>query len=166
MPPERSAPAPLRNLIRRSWRDWALLAEATVRMTALRLYLDYLGPVRQRKLYGKALTPAAGEAINAAMGLSLDQRRLARRIGWAIERAERVLPYDVVCLPQAIVGRRMLRRRGIASVMFFGVETAKPLAEAGTHAWLIAGDVPVTGCRQAVRYKVFASYPTRMEAER
>jgi hypothetical protein len=42
--------------------------------------------------------------------------------------------------------------------MFFGVELGKPIDRVGTHAWLLAGEVPVTGVRQASRYKAFASY--------
>jgi hypothetical protein len=158
MRPDRGASRRLASFLRRDRADRLLLIEAAVRLIALRLCLKVIGPGRQPRLYGRAGTPALGEKANRAIGLSPAQRRTAARIGWAIARAERALPFDVVCLPQALVARRMLRRRGIASVMFFGVELDKPIAQVGTHAWLLAGEVPVTGVGQASRYKAFASY--------
>jgi hypothetical protein len=156
--PDRGTSPRLRNFLRRDYADQRLLIEAAARLTALRLYLGLIGAERQPRLYGRASTPARGEEANRTIRLSPAQRRTAARIGWAIARAERALPFDVVCLPQALVARRMLGRRGIASVMFFGVERGKPIDQVVTHAWLLAGEVPVTGVRQASRYKTFASY--------
>ena len=68
-------------------------------------------------------------------------------------------------LPQALAARRMLGRRGIASVMFLGGELGKPIDQVGTHAWLLAGDVPVTGVAQASRYKAFASYASSADPD-
>ena len=138
-----------------------LLIEAGTRLVALRAFLLLYGLKRQPRLYGRAHKPEVGEAALEAMSLSSDQRKLAFRVGWAIWRAEQTLPFDVLCLPQALVARRMLRNRGIASVMFFGVEDAESLEGIGTHAWVLAGPVEVTGFPQASRYRVFASYLPR-----
>lgn len=157
MRPDRGL-APLRNLLRRAPADQRLLIEAALRLTALRLYLALIGAKRQPRCYGRASTPAVGEHANRAIRLIPAQQRTAARVRWAVARAARGLPFELVCLPQALVARRMLSRRGIGSVMFFGVERGKPIERLGTHAWLLAGDVPVTGCRQASRYTAFASY--------
>lgn len=145
-----------------SWRRrvawWMLVAEALVRLAGLKLFLLAYGAERQPRLYGQASRPEVGAAANAAFDLGPEQERMARRIGKAIVRAEALLPFDVVCLPQALVGRRMLRNRGLPSVMFFGVEQGKPMSAVGTHAWLVAGEARVTGFPQASRYNVFASY--------
>lgn len=138
-----------------------LLLEAGARLVALRAFLLVYGVKRQPRLYGRAHRPEIGHAANEAIALDQDQRKLAHRIGWAIWRAERTLPFDVVCLPQALVARRMLRNRGIPSVMYFGVENAKSLEGIGTHAWVVAGPVEVAGFPQANQYRVFASYLPR-----
>lgn len=147
---------------RGAWRNrvawWMLVAEAMIRLTCLRLFLLAYGVERQPRLYGQASRPEVGFAANAALNLGAEQLRMARRIGRAIVRGEALLPFDVVCLPQALVGRRMLRNRGLPSVMFFGVEQGKPMSEVGTHAWLVAGEANVTGFPQASRYSPFASY--------
>lgn len=135
-----------------------LLIEAGARLVALRVFLMVYGLKRQPRLYGRANKPEVGEAALAAMSLTADQKKLAYRVGWAIWRAEQTLPFDVLCLPQALVARRMLRNRSIASVMFFGVEEADSLDGIGTHAWVVAGPVEVSGFPQAARYRVFASY--------
>lgn len=147
---------------RKSWRDrtsWRMLvAEAMIRLAALKLFLLFYGPHRQPRLYGQAYRPEVGRAANAAFDLCTGNLSTARRLGRAIRRAEELLPFEVVCLPQALVGRRMLRNRGLPSVMYLGVEQGKPLSEVGTHAWLVAGEANVTGFPQASRYNPFASY--------
>ena len=150
--------AGLRRLVGHSWGNKVLLLDALWRLIGLRAFLLIYGTQRQPRLYGRASKPEIGTAVNAAITLTAEQEDLARRVGWAIRRVEALLPFDVVCLPQALVGRRMLRNRGIASVMFFGVERNKPMAEVGTHAWLVAGPAKVTGFPQRARYNVFASY--------
>lgn len=138
-----------------------LLIEASVRLVGLRVFLLVYGLKRQPRLYGRAHKPEAGEAALDAKPLTADQKKLAYKVGWAIWRAEQTLPFDVLCLPQALVARRMLRNRGIASVMFFGVEKADSLDGIETHAWVLAGPVKVSGFPQAARYRVFASYLPR-----
>ncbi len=135
-----------------------LVAEAMIRLTVLKLFLLAYGARRQPRLYGQAHRPEVGLAANEALSLGAQQLSMARRVGRAIRRAEQLLPFEVVCLPQALVARRMLRNRGLPSVMFIGVERDKPLNEVGTHAWLVAGKAEVTGFPQAARYNQFASY--------
>lgn len=150
----------LRNLMGRSSAERRLLFEAATRLAGLRLLLVIIGRRKQLALYGRGMSPADGEALIAAMGMDDRQRRVAGSIAWAIQRAEHALPFEVNCLPQALVGRAMLRSRGIASVMFFGVERERPMERADTHAWLVAGDVPVTGYPAQQRYIPFAAFPS------
>lgn len=147
------------NFARRSGAEKLLLVEALVRLVGLRAFLLVYGLKRQPRLYGKAYRPEVGDDENGRIVLDEAQQKIARQVGWAIWRAERLLPFDVVCLPQALVGRRLLQNRGIRSVMYFGVEQGKPLKEVGTHAWLVSGPVKVTGFPLALRYRKFASYP-------
>lgn len=60
----------------------------------------------------------------------------------ALNRADRLTFWKNRCLVKCIAGRRMLGRRGIASVLYFGVRHA----DDGTltaHAWLTAGGIEV-----------------------
>lgn len=159
MQARRSLFARARNFARRSRAEKLLLVEALVWLAGLRAFLLVYGLKRQPRLYGKAYRPDVGDVENGRIELEKGQQKIARQVGWAIRRAERSLPFDVVCLPQALVGRRMLQNRGIPSVMYFGLEQGKPLKEVGTHAWVVSGPVKVTGFPQALRYRKFASYP-------
>jgi hypothetical protein len=63
-----------------------------------------------------------------------------------------------VCLPQAIAGHWMLRRRGIPSVVCFGVGR-DPKAKLGAHAWLRVADRIVLGQRAMAGFTPIAEFP-------
>jgi hypothetical protein len=74
---------------------------------------------------------------------------VAEEVGWAVTRAARHVPFNAVCLPQAMAARIMLKRRGVDSVLHFGARIGqdkigrdKPI---DAHAWLDAAGVEVTG---------------------
>jgi Transglutaminase-like superfamily len=66
----------------------------------------------------------------------------ARRVGRAVERVARTLPWSPACLAQALATRAMLMRRGIACEAHLGVVGTRPLA---THAWVTVNGVVVQG---------------------
>ena len=68
---------------------------------------------------------------------------LELRVRQAIAAASGLLPGQNKCLPNAIAGRCMLARRGIASVVQLGV--GNPLGNMHAHAWLEAAEAIVTG---------------------
>jgi hypothetical protein len=69
---------------------------------------------------------------------------LVTRVRRAIGIAARNLPFEAVCLPQAMAGKAMLARRGAASAVCIGVGRDADDAML-MHAWLEAGDTIVTG---------------------
>jgi hypothetical protein len=83
----------------------------------------------------------------------------ALAIALAIERCARHVPFRAVCLQQAFAGLLMLRRRGLAGTVHFGVRRGSDSALAA-HAWSLSGTVPVTGYPLAddfVRIAVFSA---------
>src|SRR6516165_3614330 len=75
---------------------------------------------------------------------SCDQLLLVR-VRRAVTTAARNVPWNAVCLPQAIAAKAMLARRGFGSSLHLG---ARPDAAQGTvvaHAWLVAGGTVVVG---------------------
>jgi hypothetical protein len=79
----------------------------------------------------------------------------AGRVQWAVETAARILPWNPVCLPQAVAATRMLQRRGIASTLYLGID---PAADYDAHAWVRVGDVIVTGGPSPDRFSVVSSF--------
>ena len=62
----------------------------------------------------------------------------------AVETAARNVPWNAVCLPQAMAAKAMLARRGYSSALHLGAARRK--GEALTaHAWLVADGKVVVG---------------------
>jgi len=92
---------------------------------------------------------------------SIDGADTARSVSWAIDRAARVLPVQLVCLPRAIAAWQMLRRRGIRVHIHFGASREAGLESPSSHAWVDAHGVEVTGYPEAhncVEIGFFAQY--------
>jgi transglutaminase superfamily protein len=150
----------IRRLLRRfgqvDHRSRALLAEAVAYLFAARLALIFVPFPRLARRLGTFVPPAEARASVPA-GSTPEQTRLAAEIGWAVTRAARYVPFNAVCLPQAMAARVMLKRRGVASVMHFGAAkgTEKPL---DAHAWLDAAGVEVTGYPVAKTFAEIACF--------
>jgi hypothetical protein len=65
--------------------------------------------------------------------LKHDQARVAEEVGWAVTRAVRHVPFNAVCLPQAMAARIMLKRRSVENVLYFDprIGQAKPIDRSG-----------------------------------
>jgi hypothetical protein len=71
--------------------------------------------------------------------------------------AQRLAPW-AVCLPQAVAGHWMLRRRGVASVVCFGVGRGSK-ASFGAHAWLRTSNTIVLGEKAMPGFTPIAEFP-------
>jgi hypothetical protein len=91
-------------------------------------------------------------------GRSNDQQQdmaLLQMVKLSIARAVARSPWRTKCFEQALAARMMLKRRGIATITYFGVlKTADDKMEA--HAWLKSGEFVVTGWRRMGEYTVVA----------
>ena len=137
-----------RRFVRLPIRDRMLLFEAVIRLALARLSLVFV-PFNVLAARLGAVVPPAGDT-SVAPPMPAAQQELVHKVGWAVTRAARYIPFRAVCLPQAIAAKAMLSGRGVASVMHFGV--AKTPTELKAHAWLDAGQIEVTG------YPVEASF--------
>jgi hypothetical protein len=121
-----------------------LLAEAAVCLVVARLELLFLSFPRLARRFGTLVPPSDPRALEAGIGASSNQIRVAEEVGWAVNRAARYVPFMALCLPQAMAAHRMLRRRGVPSVMHFGA-AAGLTKSLDAHVWLDAAGVKVTG---------------------
>ena len=155
------APAKRRNTAQRSLRRRlvrlaqvghrrrAVLIEAVAWLLVARLSLIFISFPRLARRLGTLVAPADARALRAESDHKQDQARVAEEVGWAVTRAARHVPFNAVCLPQAMAARIMLKRRGVDSVLHFGARIGQDrigqdkLIDA--HAWLDAAGVEVTG---------------------
>jgi Transglutaminase-like superfamily len=69
---------------------------------------------------------------------------LLLRVGQAVTTAARNVPWNAVCLPQALAAKAMLARRGHGSSLHLGAGVGEQ-GELIAHAWLVAGETIVVG---------------------
>jgi hypothetical protein len=81
-----------------------------------------------------------------------------QRIQWAVISAAARVPWRVMCFQQGLAAQLMLRRRGVPSVLYYGVAQDD---QNGLHAhvWVRDGDVDVIGGEMAYRFAVLATFP-------
>jgi hypothetical protein len=114
--------------------------------------------VAVRLLPFRWITPRLGRVGSVAdRPLSPEEQWQAQQVGWAIMKLARFLPWDARCLAQAVAGKWMLRRRGLPSTLYLGVDRGRE-SWLEAHAWLRCGTEFVTGQRQHERFTVLATF--------
>ncbi len=84
---------------------------------------------------------------------------LARNIGKTVSSAASHTPWASLCLPQAVAALWMLKRRGIAGVLYLGVAKHESDPEKlPAHAWLCYGGVILIGAADYEKYTVVAMF--------
>ena len=75
-------------------------------------------------------------------------------IATAIRRAAARFPFPLRCLPRAMAAQWMLRRRGEASILVFGIWAGEPAADFDPlHAWVETGGIILIGAEGARQYR-------------
>lgn len=125
--------------------------EAGILLPIARILVDFVPLTKWRRQI--AITAHTPKEIPR---LAKPQRVKARMVLRTIERVGRNTPIKFVCLPQALTARWMLSRRNIPTELFIGtLKTAE--ADREFHAWLMAGDIMVTGDCDPANYAVLGS---------
>jgi hypothetical protein len=124
------------------WRR-VLLLRSVLWLAWARFSLVFM-PFNRLAAWFGTVTPPSGDDGSHAAVLGEDQIQFVRQVSWAVTRAARYVPFRAVCLPQAIAAFAILKHRGYASTMHFGVRK-RPGQRLEAHAWLDAGGIEVTG---------------------
>ncbi len=129
---------------------WLLLARLVLMLLPFRRVASRLGIL---------VSPTDERARPHEVGVPCTQAHIAAQIGWAVQCSARHVPFKAVCLPQAIAGRIMLKRRSVKSILRLGTilpDQTNPGLRA--HAWLDAAGVKVTGYPAANDFTEIASF--------
>lgn len=132
-----------------SWREQRLFMEAfcltgVVRLTILLLPFRWLAPFLGRHM---CESPMKEDSVKLAA---------AGRIGRVVETVSRHTPWESKCLVQAIVGKIMLRQRGINNTLYLGV--GKNEGNLVAHAWLRCGETIITGGQGQERFTMVGKF--------
>jgi hypothetical protein len=129
-----------------------MMIEAALLLAAARLALRVLPFRRLVWLFDR---PAADRAVTGAQ-----RERLRMEVGRSIWLAAGRLPGPVVCFPRAIAAHLMLRRRGVATTLYYGAARRPEGGPPLTHVWVQDGAQGVVGARRARDCVVLGSYPS------
>ncbi|HEX8527502.1 lasso peptide biosynthesis B2 protein [Allosphingosinicella sp.] len=136
--------APIARFARLSWRDRMLLAEALATLAAASLAIRVL-PFRSIAAFAARPPRRQGEADVA-------------RLRWAVQACRRRVRWRAVCFQSGLALHAMLRRRGVPSVLHYGIAKESD-AEIKAHVWLSVGGEVVLGGAEATGYACVASFP-------
>jgi hypothetical protein len=123
--------------------------------TAIALLIAYAG-IRWlpfRKVVASCVLGPAGEK----QGASYCTGEISR-VTWAVSALARRLPIKMVCFQKGLAVHRLLRRRGIRSLLHYGVRQDH---EEGlkAHVWVTYAGEPVIGGDEAVYFTCLATFP-------
>lgn len=129
-----------------SFKEYLLLIEAWFFLALARAILIVMPFKRIAPLLGK---------VNNDVPLSPPHEKdvILHQIKISILRGSRFSPWRTKCFEQAIAGKAMLRMRHIRSLLYLGAYK-DPANQLKAHAWLIAGDIVVTGGPKVEQYTV------------
>jgi hypothetical protein len=134
-------------LARLGWTDRALLVEAMVTLALASLAIKV---VPFRRVVGAAAAFGRPERPDAESDL------LIRKIVWWVNSAAKRVPWRAVCFQRGLAVHVMLRRRGIASFLHYGVAQSDSLK---AHVWVSAAGRDVIGGEEAAGFTRLATYP-------
>lgn len=87
-----------------------------------------------------------------------DPGTVVATVAWAVRAAARRARFRAVCIEQGLAAQSMLRRRGIASTLHYGV--ARDGDALIAHVWVRWGAVDVVGCEEAPKFRELATFTT------
>src|SRR5207302_4032333 len=92
----------LHRFIQIEGRQRSLLAEATVSLLVARLALIFVSFPRLAQRFGTLVSSTDSRILQTNAGTDTEQIQFAKEVSWAVTRAARYLPFEALCLPQAM----------------------------------------------------------------
>lgn len=137
-------------LRRMGFRDGLLLAEAVLAVTLASVAIAVLPFATLARMLssGRGCDHVPGEK----------EQRLLRKGRWAVEAAAKRLPWRIVCFQKGLAFHAMMRRRGVATRLHYGVAQS---ADQGlrAHVWVTHGGTAFVGGEVAPDFVCLAIYP-------
>jgi hypothetical protein len=147
--PRLGARVPIRRMMQVGPADIALAVEAACMLTFFRAALNFLPTQRLTAWMSKGQREVS---VSPAMTV-----QTIRRVEWSIDAVGRHAPLTFVCFPRSLAAYFMLRRRHIASKLFYGV--AREADRLTAHTWVKVGDRTVVGGEVESQFTVLNTFP-------
>jgi hypothetical protein len=142
----------LHRIKRTTWSERLVLAEAVGALAVAALAI--------RLIPFKSLAASAGSVGQGKKG-GAEAPAIAKS-RWAIRATAPYLPWKIACFQEGLALHSMLRRRGVASFLHYGVGQS---AERGlsAHVWVSVNGRVVIGEEEAGSYACLAIFPAATE---
>jgi hypothetical protein len=142
--------SPLRRISRLGRNNWLALIEALWTLIAASLVIRLLP-------FKRTVEMMQGQTRKPELDSFANQRSISR-CRWAVTFWADRVPWRAVCFQRGLALHLMLRRRGIASMLHYGVAQG---GEKGlrAHVWITALGEPVLGVREADGFTCLATFP-------
>ena len=129
-----------------SLRDWGILAEAWLTLSWIDFVVSYLPYQWWTSWLSPTIDNSTSALSHATDGTS--------RISWLVDVAANNHPRKPTCLRRSLCLKRMLKRRGINTLLCFGV--SKEGQQINAHAWVECKDGVINDSADiATRYSQF-----------
>lgn len=115
-----------------------------------RAYILFVPFNKLRKKIGKS-------KVESAEVVEKEIYKVAKRISWIVRQAARYTPWESKCLVQALTAQRMLKKQGVCTTLYLGVNRDSQ-NNMLAHAWLRCGEYIVTGGYEKSGYVVVAKF--------
>ena len=142
----------MRRWFARPLRDWFMLAESLLALGAAAAMVK-LVPFRR-------IVDLAQSPVRVPAGVHVDTIRLRR----AVEAWARRVPWRAVCIECALALHLMLRRRGVASEIHYGIRKGGE-GELSAHVWLSVDGETLIGGEAAASHVPVATFRARPKDE-
>ena len=126
-----------------------LLLEALMALMAASLMIRFL-PFRR--------IARAADRLIGRTPVGDEQSRIVRHCRWAVRSWARRVPWRAVCFQKGLALHIMLRRRGIPSVLHYGVAQDNDRGLTA-HVWVSWAGHAIEGAEEAPNYICLARYP-------
>jgi hypothetical protein len=163
------SPAGVARMRRSPWNRWRALSASNKRLLleafgALAVARCALVLLPARWIFHWLEKPVRGvrSAGPDADHLNLATSDIVERVRWAVLTAARYGPVSFVCFPQALAAHAMLRRRGIGSIMHYGVRRSAD-RKLRAHTWLEVDHRMLLGGESALLFAPIHSTNTSSE---
>ena len=154
----KSSPNSLWGLRWRTYRSWprsrrGLVLEAFCLLGICRFLIRYISfNLTASQLMGWFMAETLGT-------VEPDKAKTAADVGWIVERMAEHTPWESACLAQAMAAQNMLKRRGIGSTLYLGLNSpGRYQSEPEAHAWLRCGSAILTGESEMGDFQSVACY--------
>lgn len=141
----------LGRLARLGWRDHLILIEALLALAVASISIRLLPFRRVARI-------ASGRHTESGITKSADEDEVSR-LCWAVDVWSRRVPWRAVCFQRGLAAHLMLRRRGLGSILHYGIARPEHSEALATHVWISLDGRLLLGGKESWKYTCVSTFP-------